>query len=516
MNILKRLFSILLSLAMLAASAPVSAQQYDFLPPAAQAGSKKDLWSALQVRARVRQNYMTVSALEQQYDSTASVSGEYLLVMFNDVSYINSLSLEEAETLAWLTQYADFRDDYLRKELQDFLTAQLTDYNEKAKDFALKSFYAAATASLAQGNASCLRDLMDWSLQQMEYTSQMGNSARYGWAAVLLNTFALQSGNWNESFRMRFERKLEKIISQFHWLQWQKTDYKIKGVKSDFLASTNQGVLISLFAQTNSFFSMKDDDGILKQMVSTGGFNAVGRAFQEEDPGRFSDDGEAFYLHSPTPGTDGNGNFVDSVNGRRHFALSYLVQALFVSYYLGDEQGSSARMQQFIRKYLMVNSEGEFTQYLYVPLQALRMARVLHDSSSLFGWEKEAKALQEELYGKLKKGYPWGVACTAVQGACEVAAEWMLVGKVLEGAFKLLGVGGRAVTKAAGKILAESLPLTTLMQLGLIQAKAHSKIVLTKAAIGAWLKSCGWKVGAVGAAGAALTSDTPLHRVPAR
>ena len=291
------------------------------------------------------------------------------------------------------------------------------------------------------------------------------------------------------------------------------------GVKN-VLGASNQGTLIQLFAQANSFFAMKDDDGFLKQMVSAGGLNPVGRAMAGREAGdRFSDTGENFYLHSPTPGTDGKGHFADSVNGRRHFILASLVQALFLSYNTRPQQESSARMQQFVRNYLAVDADSHFVHYLYIPLQGMRLGMAIHYASSLDGWDKEEAALQKELYAKLKKGYPWDVACTGVQGACEVAAEWLALGKVFGWVFRGIGWGGKAVGRQAVKAMSPR----ALMNLALIQiaARQGKKAVITwsKQTVKSLLKGAGWKATAVIGTGAAVRGDSPRRktaRIPAR
>ena len=480
---------------------------------------------ALQQQAFMRRPEMTVNELWSQWQAQGWVDGTVLTAILCDEEYVRTLSLDEASALAYMAQFAAPSRRYpaarWEEKLLQQVLAPLTDYNEKDTDFAAKSFYAAVAVSLGH-HARLGRQVEDWAFKQMEAAAQRIDSARRGWAAVVLADLAVEAEDdvWSLARREQFERRLQNAITRLDWLQQERTDYTVRGVENG-LGVSNQATLLQLFAQANSFFAMKDEDGFLKQMVSAGGLNPVGRAMMSDEddaPGRFSDTGENFYLHSPTPGTDGKGHFADTLNGRRHFILSTLVQALFLSYYTRQTEQSSLLMQQFVRSYLTVDSESRFVRYLYVPLQGMRLAMVLHNSSSLYGWEKEEAALQQELYGKLKKGYPWKVVCSGVQGACEVAAEWIMLGKVFSWIGKGLGAGARAV----GRQVISSLSPKALLYIGVGQlvVKQGTKSAMRwgRQSIKMLLQRCGWAGTLPAAAGtvAAGAAFNPSRPIPAR
>lgn len=398
-------------------------------------------------------------------------------------------------------------DTVVEQQLLRAVLGPLKDYYEN-DNMALKGFYSLVAASLGH-NVWTSRQVEEWAFAQINEASYSAGTGRRGaWAAVVLSYLAVpdEKNPWSALRRDKFEMRLEQALRRFDWLRNIRTDYKMRGVKNVFGAS-NQGVLISLFTQANSFFAMKDDDGFLKQMVSAGGLNPVGRALltnEENAPARFSNDGESFYLHSPTPGTDGKGHFVASANGRNHFIVANLVQALFLSYHSQDTQTSSAKMQAFIRSFLTTDKQSHFTHYLYVPLQGMWQGANLHYTSSLYGWEKEEASLQKELYGKLKKGYPWSRVCTGVQGACEVAVEWMAMGKVFGWMFKGLGWG---VSKGASAVV-KALPGRALMNLAVVEIAGKQGLRWTQRSVRYVLHQYGWKAGVSLAAAAALSADS--------
>ncbi len=486
-----------------------------FVRPAKKTNTVDVFLQALQTQVFARRSDMTVAQLEEQLYHTGKVDGHIFTAILSDREYLYSLSLEEVTSLAYMAPFVSSSKEnpysHWEKALLERICSQLGDYNTQAPDFAEKSLYAAIAVSL--GHHPYLgRQIEDWAFKQMKSASERLDSARRGWAAVVLSDLALEmeGESWPVSRRESFERRLEKAIKDFDWLQDMPTDYTLRGVKN-VLGASNQITLIQLFAQANSFFAMQDDDGFLKQMVSAGGLNPVGRAIisdEENAPGRFSSTGESFYLHSPTPGTDGKGHFVDSVNGRRHFILSTLIQALFFSYHMRETTQSSELMQQFIRGYLQADAQRHFVHYLYIPLQAMRFGMVLHDTSSLYGWEREEAALQKELYLTLRKGYPWKVVCTGVQGACEVTAEWMALGKV----FSWVGRGIGSGAKAVGRQVTKTLSPRALLYLGVgqVAAKQGGKAVMRwgRQSIRAILQQSGWKGAALVGAGAALQSDS--------
>ena len=140
-----------------------------------------------------------------------------------------------------------------------------------------------------------------------------------------------------------------------------------------------------------------------------------------------------------------------------------------------------------------MDSDSRFVHYLYIPLCGMRLGMEIHYATSLDGWDKEEAALQKELYGKLKKGYPWNVACTGVQGACEVATEWLALGKVFGWVFRGIGWGGKAVGRQALKAMSPR----ALMNLALVQITAQqgkkAVIAWSKQTIKTLLKGSGWK-----------------------
>lgn len=457
------------------------------------------LLNALQKAAFTRQTNMTVQTLLAQFGAQGHVDGAAFTAVISDVAYIKGLSAEEASSLVYMAMFVDGNGNWDAK-LLDTVFAWLGDYNEKSPDFALQSFYEMTAVALGH-HPWMWKQVLNRAFEQVEVSARPGNTARRGWSAALLADLATDITTdmgiekaWTKQQRDYFELKLEQLIRKFNWMQNDRADYKMRGIKN-VLGATNQGVLISLFAQANSFFSMKDDDGILKQMVSAGGLNPVFRAAAgKETADRFSDTGESFYLHSPTPGTDGNGHFVDSPNGRRHFILGTLVQALFLSYDTRSAAESSSLMQQFVRQHLQTDREGHFRSYLYIPLTGMRLGAAIHFAkASLDGWDKEQDTLQKELYSKLKKGYPWNVVCTGVQGACEVTAEWIALGKLFSGVFRAMGWGA----KAAGRQVIKVLPAKTLMNMALVQIAAQQgkKAVIrwSRQSIKAVLQKCGWK-----------------------
>lgn len=505
-------------------AAPLSTQK--FILPGLRAAKKtsaaEDFLRALRQSAFVRRPDMTAQKLIEQAAFQGRMDGQMLAAVLSDDAYIASLDSDTAAELAYYAQFADSRDGSFSwtDQLTRVVLGRLGDYNENAADFPLQAFYAAVAVSLGH-NPYMSRAVENWAFEQINTAANPMDTARRGWAAAVLADLAVESADdvWSAARRERFEWRLEKLIRKFDWLQNARTDYKMTGVKN-VLGATNQGTLIQLFAQANSFFAMKDDDGFVKQMVSAGGLNPVGRALAGKEQGdRFSNTGENFYLHAPTPGTDGKGHFADSVNGRRHFILASLMQALFLSYNTRPRQESSALMQQFVRGYLTVNADGHFVHYLYIPLSGMRLGTAIHYATSLDGWDKEEAALQKELYAKLKKGYPWDVACTGVQGACEVAAEWLALGKVFGWVFRGIGWGGKAVGRQAVKAMSPR----ALMNLALIQiaARQGKKAVITwsKQTVKSLLKGAGWKATAVIGTGAAVRGDSPRRktaRIPAR
>ena len=466
----------------------------------------------IQIPKATRPEGMDLYTLLESFDKNGFLTSCEYFSIVKDREYIASLNAEEAETLIWLATFVSEEQGGCQGNLM-FLIKQAmeSDYDENATDFNVQGFYNLMSASYARSNAVAFNDVMEAALEQGEKMSYKGNPCKSIWAAELL--FLLAEENYDDfgyvmgaAHRHRFERYLENLIAKYDWVKNSRSDYVMKGIKSsDVWNISNQASLISLFIQANSALSMKDDDSLLKQMISTGGLNFIGRG----DAGRFSDHGEVFYLHHVTPGTDGKGNNPDTENGRRHVVLSRLIQALFLSYDTAETQESSAKMQQFIRQYMAVNSDGSFSHYLYMPLIGMRLGRVLHNESSLQGWDREEAALQKELHQKLKSGYGWSVACSAVQGSCEVAVEWLGVGELFGGIFKILGWGG----KLAGKQVVKILPAKALMDLAAVEIVGKAAIRWTRQNVKIALQRYGWKVAVAATGVAALSADQPLRNV---
>lgn len=504
MKLLSKIISCCLIACLLTGPLPLGAQ--GFAPSFSKKASRPDLLGHLKEQAFIRQPKQTVRALSARYTRSGKVDGRALAAILFDQKYIAALTQEEAATLVFLASVIREPDTVVERQLLRAALTPLKDYDEK-DNMKLKGFYALVAAAFGH-NAWTSRKVEDWAFAQVKEAAYAAGTGRHGvWASEVLGYLAVPSEEnpWSALRRDQFEMRLEQTLRRFDWLKNRPADYKMRGVKNVF-GDTNQGILISLFTQANSFFAMKDDDGFLKQMVSAGGLNPVGRALLnngENISSRFSNDGESFYLHSPTPGTDGKGHFVASANGRNHFIVANLVQALFLSYHSQNTKTSSARMQAFIRSFLTTDKKGHFVHYLYVPLQGIWQGARLHDTSSLYGWEREEAALQKELYGKLKKGYPWTRACTGVQGACEVAVEWITLGKVFGWMFKGLGWGVSKGTSAVVKVL----PGRALVNLAVLEIAGKQGLRWTQRGVKRLLSQYGWKAGVGAAAAAALRSD---------
>ena len=461
-----------------------------------------NLWKALQDAAFVRRPDMTADQLYSHYLQTGYVDGAALAAVLSDRPYIQSLSLEEAARLIEVCSVAEGRPgDVWEDQLLEAVLSALENYDENSEDSFLQEFYALAAVSLGH-HPRLWRKVESWAFGRIKDTANSG-PADAGWAATLLSMLAVHAENdpWPEERRVHFERRLETLIRQFDWLQYNETDYKLPGLKN-ISGISNQQVLISLFAQVNSFFALKEDDGFFKQMVSTGALNPLIRVLVEDSggAGHVSRTGETFYFSFPIPGTDGKGNFTASLNGRRHYILFMLVQALFLSYNTRDPEESSRMMQQFVRDFLQTDNKGQFRHYLFIPLQGMSWGAQLHYYNSLYGWEKEEAALQNELYAKLKEGYPWDRVCAGIQGACEVAVEWYAAGKILGAVFRGLGWVGKTVGRQGLRVAFRVLPPKTLLYAGLGQlaVKQGKKTIFrwSRQGIRNILRACGWKTKA--------------------
>ncbi len=404
---------------------------------------------AAQTAAHRRQPNMTVERVVEQVERTGAANACLLLAITSDQAYVNSLDEQQLGELAEAFAYVQAGNGPgCGMPLLRAVTAVL----EKAPndEHPVHLFYGTALLILAQ-HPQLQIAAYQWALEQVELASRRDADGYGGvWAAVVLEALSEQE---NPLFsRRQFENWLVETIAKFDWLKDARADYFLGRIKStNAFHENNQTILLPLFAQANSFFAMKDDSSFLKSFVSTGGLNEIGR---KKGTQRFSSDGEIFYFHNFTPGTDGRGHFVASANGRKHHIVAELVWALFISYAQQERAAASAQMTEFVRSYLTTNSKGEFEHYLYIPLQAMRAGREVLDGSSLYGWEREEQALQQELADKLKKGYGLLVAVTAVQGVEEVALEWTGVGLVFRG----IGIGAKAIGKGIGKVWVKHMP----------------------------------------------------------
>lgn len=470
-------------------------------------------------------SHPTVEQLVLAQEQTGRVDACALASVLQDTSYVQELSLDQADELAVLFAYADQTQRGCLEHLKQFLFLHLTNPVSSARGEALTAFYAMAAVSLSH-NLYVGRDVEEWAFAQVEQLARRDSNSKRGiWPATVLAVMAEEAGvdQWplvmGPGRREKFEIRLSKVIRDFDWLQNEPTDYYLVNMKSKGLFSiSNQGALVSLFLQANNFFAARDDDSFAKMMVTTGAFNDFIRFahtgnMQTASAMRFSNDGETFYLAHPTPGTDGKGHFVDSPNGHRHYALAQLVQALCVSYATRQDKQASALIQDFVRRYFETDREGHMVRYLYVPLQAMRSGRELLDGFSLEGWGPQEKALQAQLYGLLKKGYFSSVVCTNVQGFCEVAAEWSVVSKILG----VIGRGVKVTFKSLAKTIMKTLPIPTMLHLAVIDLGAKRALRFSKAGIKNFLSQYGWKAGGaatIGAVGVGLRSDTaqPLAR----
>ena len=453
----------------------------------------------------------TAKSILAEVNQTGQVDGCRFASVVADTAYIKTLDSDTVAELAWSGIYGDFSGDNsacaaaLRHEVLERLSA--APYDETSSDFPVYSFYALVAIGLGY-NWDMHPMVQDWAFEQVDKAARRHSNGREGmWAALVLNNMApeLEVADRGEAYfmsrreRFEFERKLEQAIYSYDWLQRQDADYFSPHIKGNY--KDNQSVLLQLFSQANSWFASRDDDSLLKSMVTTGGLNGLGRG---ENVRRFSDEAESFYLHHPTPGTDGRGHWADSDNGRKHQILALLIQAISVSYASHDAyyDDGAELMKEFVERALETHPAG-FKHYLYIALHGMRNGKALFDTASLYGWEREEKALQTELYDKIKKHYRAFAVMADLQGGFEVAAEWEIIGKLLGGVLKGIGAGGKAVGNAIiGRMSARG-----LMNLAVVEMAGRQAIKVSKAGMKSFMKKAGWKAVAIG--GVVITSDAP-------
>lgn len=478
---------------------------------------------AANMRVQPRTVDMTAQAAWEQVLATGQANGCQLAAMVADKAYMRQVAFsfqqggEEKNAFLSALPYAAVEGTgcgiYLMRQVQEFL--ERTTYDISSEDFALDELYY--QAGVMMGRHPQLHERMyDWAFKQVAQAARRSDEAIGGvWGVLLLNAWAeegaLRGGLYGlaGAERKNFEAQVEALIERFDWLKDENAEYlaRLGKIKSGKVwHKTNQAVMLSIFAQANSFFSMKDnismseDTPVLVRgvaqlavwMVQTGGFNAVGRALSGKgEDARLFDDRELFYFHHPTPGTDGNGHYAPSASGRKHLIVTQLIRALLTSYTLPWKQAqasfdaprveparaqASEKIMRFVRHYLeqktlprpdyapeetsdlTINTDDvdlalmqsyenkEFKHYLFVPLRAMSLGKRMLWASSTEGWDKEEQALQRELYMNLKKvNYGAYADMANLQGLLEVAMEWEVVGE----AFKWIGKGAQATWKAA-------------------------------------------------------------------
>ena len=417
--------------------------------PKKQVNSLEESLRRIALQTPTRPVHLTVESLAEEMDGTGSVNACHLAAVAGDKNYLSSLGEEDQSLLSTLFTYVDIYGTGCASALMRETLGALTSapYDEKDPEFLLNTFRAMSAINMGY-NIGMHEEVYRWAVKQVERASMHTSDGREGvWAALVLSNLG---SVWDEtdpsvytmssSERKQFEAKLKEMIAGLDYLKNEKADYFIKGVKGNY--KTNQTVLLQLFAQANSWFATKEDNSTLHSFVTTGGLNAIGNG---GDPNkRFSDSAESFYLHHPTPGTDGRGHWADTANGRKHHILALLVQGLSLSYATYEGEEGSGLLTQFVKEYIKTDSRLGFTQYLFVPLYAMRDGKEFFFSQSLFGWDNEEKALQEELYAGIKHNYKLIVGMTFAQGASEVYTEWHVIGKVF-------GLAGKYIFKPIGK-----------------------------------------------------------------
>lgn len=453
---------------------------------------------------------MSLQKMKEDFERNGYVSVcDYAKVMMHP-AYLDGLSADEVSEVVYYGHFVA-RNGYNGEEkcieniegaVQSFLN---TKYDEESAYFKEDGFLLLASAALAKSR------LFQHKIEDQVFNRIEHSSSYPRWATELMYLLVQPPAEynvaaWSIDYRERFENRLERLVRKFNRLKDHDTDYYMPGVPcNDVFCITNQGALISLFAQTNNYLSMKNDDNIFKQMVSTGGLNFLGRG----DRPAFSDKGETFYLHHVTPGTDGKGNMVASFNGEQHLVLYTLLLSLFISYSSRQStEEASALMKDFVAGYLNTDAEGKFASYLYIPLQAMRMAKILGDTYSLSGWEKEEEFLQNKISSVLNSGYTGAVICNYVQATCEVATEWVAVGEALGLFFK----GGKVVVKAVSNKIIQVLPAKVLFNLGAAQIITKQAFKWGRKNIQSLLSRYGWKVAAGAGSAALLTGDESLRQ----
>lgn len=468
-----------------------------------------------EVCKRNRKATDTVEQVTLDMQEKEQVRGDMLLAILKDTHYLSSLSLDEANELLFGFAYVN---NTCHTQITQTIFSHLknVEYNENSADHPINIFYTLAAATLGH-NYDYHQQIEDWAFERVEAAAR--NSAKGAvWPSLVLTS--LSEGNYpgdypyvmRERERDAFERRMERAIAQFDRLKEDPADYYALGMRN-VLKRSNQFILEGLLLQSSSFFAAKDKDSFWKGMLSTGGLKPLLRlatANSEEDANvRFSDRGETFYLSYTSPGTDGTGHFADSDNGRRHYILSQLVQALCISYITHGNAEGSQRIMRFVRSYLRTNG-GYFIHYLHIPLSAIRSGTELLDSSSLHGWEEESATLLDEMTSTLRASYRAAAVMTDIHGAAEVASEWVIIGKIFEGVMSV----GKYAFRGADKVIIRFFPTKAVARYVAVKTGGKQMIRFCKEGTKNFLKQHGWTIAA-GAVGTGVVVSDSHRPVPA-
>ena len=443
---------------------------------------------------------LTAEDIFDEINETGAVDACRLASLVSDSDYLKTLDEDRISAVADAFAYAS-ADKGCKVALLRLVTVPLSNavYDETSADFPMNAFYAMSAVALGY-NPYFQQEVREWAFGQVTHSSLRSSRGHEGvWGALVLNNTVLELEDASgEVYRMsaqerkETEARLRAVIAQFDWLKYERADYLTPHIKSsDIWNKDNQTVLLQLFAQVNGFVAKA------RESLTFGG-NILGST-------DFSSDMKNFYLHHPTPGTDGRGHWANSPNGRKHQTVALLVQALALSYSAnGDPAETSAKLISFIREYTKTAPvRGGFAHYLFMALHALRNGDALLDDTNINGWEA-GQAAKTDLYKTIRKEYPLIIGINAAQGAAETTVEWEVVGGVFVGIFKGIGLGGKAI----GRAVVNKLPAQTLMNLAAVEIRAQHALRVSKAGIKAFMKKAGWKAVAAGGTVAAVSTDS--------
>ena len=411
---------------------------------------------------------MTAEDIFEQVEDIGAVDACLLLSVVADRDYIETLDEYSLNSLANTFAYVDLHQSPCKPIISRLIldTLAQAQYDEMSEDFWFYDFYAKAATCLGY-NLDFYDSLLSWAFEQVERAAMRTNNGTEGaiWAAMVLSNMAVRHENDEGDIytipwpaRIKFEQRLRDIIAQYDYLKNESADYLLPRIKNGGIVDkTNQTVLVQLFAQVNNFFSYKRAGSQLQVFWTTGGFNDM---LRPQDVSSFSDATEGFYLHHPTPGTDGRGNWADSPNGRKHQILALLLQGLASSYVTHEREEAAELFSSFVKQYIKPAPQGGFAHYLFVSLHMMRFGKKLLPTSA--EWREEEKRLQEQLYKTLKREYSIVPVMTTVQGGAEVGSELVL----FDGVFKVVGkIVVKPVAKGIGKLWVKYMPKRTRVAL---------------------------------------------------